>query len=296
MNKVMTLKDAVSKYVKSGDILFVAGAQHATPNATIHEIARQKIDHLAIISVLAQSTLLIGLGLVDKMITGYAAQDPEESYPLAKAKSLDRFPVFEEYSHFGISLALFAGYMGVPYIPTKGHLGSDMPKYNKNIKVLDDPFTGGKIAAIKAVVPDIGIIHVQRADAEGNAQKWGSIGVDIEGINASRKIIVTTEQIVDSDVIRRDPNRTIIPGFRVSAVVEEPFGAFPSRLAGFYNAGAGVMRTDEEGFEEYVRDLVYGVADWREYVEKVKQIKGANFFDNIKLKNPVKSEPIITGK
>lgn len=292
----MTLKEAVSKYVKSGVTLFVAGAQHATPNAAIHEIARQKSDHLSVVSVLAQSTLLIGEGLVDRMITGYAAQDPEESYPLSKAKSLGRFPVFEEYSHFGISLALFAGYMGVPYIPTRGHLGSDMPKYNKNIKITDCPFTGSKVAAIRAIVPDVGIIHVQRADAEGNAQKWGSIGVDMEGINASRNIIVTTEQIVDSDVIRRDPNRTIIPGFRVSAVVEQPFGAFPARLAGYYNAGAGVMRTDEEGFEEYVRDLVHGVADWNEYIEKVKEIKGSDFFDNIKLKNPIKSEPIITGK
>jgi len=295
VNKVMTMKEAVSRYVKSGDTVFVAGAQHGTPNAAIHEITRQRIDHLAVVSVLAQSTLLIGEGLVDKMITGYAAQDPAESYPLSKAKSLNRLPIFEEYSHFGISLALFAGYMGIPYIPTKGHLGSDMPKYNKNIKVSDCPFTGSKVALIRAVVPDAGIIHVQRADVDGNAQKWGSVGVDMEGINASRKIIVTTEKIVDSDVIRRDPNRTIIPGFRVSAVVEQPFGAFPARLAGCYNSGTGVMRTDEEGFEKYVRELVYGAADWNEYIEKVKTIKGQDFFDKIRLKKPVMSDPIITG-
>lgn len=295
MNKVMTMKEAVSKYVKSGDILFVSGAQHGTPNAALHEIVRQRIDHLAVVSVLAQSTLLLGEGLVDKMITGYAAQDPTESYPLSKAKAMNRFPVFEEYTHFGISLALFAGYMGIPFIPTRNILGSDIPKYNDNIKAIDSPFTGGKVALIKAVVPDVGIIHVQRADAEGNAQKWGSVGVDQEGINASRKVIVTTEKIVDSDVIRRDPNRTIIPGFRVSAVVEQPFGAFPVRLAGCYNTGSGIMRVDEEGYEEYVKNLVYGVDDWNEYMEKVKTVKGADYFDKLRLKNPIMSEPIITG-
>ncbi|MBI2851037.1 MAG: CoA transferase subunit A [Chloroflexi bacterium] len=300
-NKLMTLKEAVSKYVKSGDTLFVGGAQHATPQAALHEIVRQKIDHLGVVAVLAQPTLLIGEGLVDKMITGYAAQDYTASYPLGKAKAMNRFPVYEEYSHFGISLALFAGYMGIPFIPTKGHLGSDMPKYNKNIKSIDCPFTGGKVAAIKAVVPDVAVIHVQRADAEGNAQKWGSIGVDVEGINASRKVIVTAETIVSSDVIRRDPNRTIIPGFRVSAVVEQPWGAFPSRLAGFYNADrGGFMRVaiaggNEQTYEDYLRDFVYGVKDWNEYIEKVKSIKGADYFDKARLKNPVKSEPIITG-
>ncbi|MEK7353459.1 MAG: CoA-transferase [Chloroflexota bacterium] len=296
MNKVMTMKEAVSKYVKSGDILFVAGAQHGTPSATLHEIVRQRIDHLSVVSVLAQSTLLIGEGLVDKMITGYAAQDYTVSYPLQKAKAMNRFPVFEEYSHFGISLALSAGYMGIPFIPTKGHLGSDMPKYNKNIEVIDCPFIGGKIAAIRAIVPDVGIIHVQRADAEGNAQKWGSLGVDQEGINASRKVIVTTEKIVDSDIIRRDPNRTIIPGFRVSAVVEQPWGAFPARLAGCYNSDrGGVMRVDEQGFEDYLKNYVYGVGDWNEFVEKVKTSKGADYFDKLRIKNPVTSEPIITG-
>ena len=295
MNKVMTMKEAVSKYVKSGDTLFIAGTQHGTPNAAIHEIARQRIDHLAIVTVLAQPTILIGEGLVDKMITGYAAQDPTASYPLGKAKAMNKFPVFEEYTHFGISLALFAGYMGIPYIPTRNILGSDIPKYNKNIKITDCPFTGGKVAAIKALIPDVGIIHVQRADAEGNAQKWGSVGVDQEGINASRKVIVTTEKIVDSDVIRRDPNRTIIPGFRVSAVVEQPFGAFPVRLAGCYNTGRNVMRVDEEGYESYLKDFVYGVSDWNEYMEKMKANRGADFFDKLRIKNPIMSEPIITG-
>lgn len=300
MNKVMTMKQAVSKYVNSGDILFISGTQHGTPSAALHEIVRQKIDHLTLVCVLANTGLLIGEGLVDKMITGYVGQDPTASYALSKAKAMNKFPVFEEYSHFGISLTLFAGYMGIPFIPTKGHLGSDMPKYNKNIKAIDCPFTGSKIAVIRALVPDVGIIHVQRADAEGNAQKWGSVGVDQEGINASRKVIVTTETLVDADVIRRDPNRTIIPGFRVSAVVEQPWGAFPARLAGYYNSDRGgftraVMGTAKQGYDEYLTNFVYGVDDWNEYLEKIKAVNGQDYLDKLRIKNPIISEPIVTG-
>ena len=150
------------------------------------------------------------------------------------------YPVFQEYSHFGIAQALLAGQMGVSFLPIRSQAGSDMLKYNPEIKVIDDPYAGGKIGAVGAIVPDVGIIHVQRCDENGNAQRYGSLGVDAEGINASRTVIITTEKIVDSDVIRRDPNRTIIPGYRVAAVVEQPWGAFPMHLAGCYSSVMGL--------------------------------------------------------
>lgn len=297
MSKVMTMKEAVSKFVKSGDILFVSGMQHGEPAAAIHEIVRQKIDHLKLVSALAATAnLLVGEGLLDKMVTGYAPQDVR-AYSLAKAKAMNRLPVFEEVSHFGLSMALMAGQMGVPFLPMKSQVGSDMLKYNKNITTTKCPFTGETIGAMRAINPDIGIIHVQRADADGNAQKWGTMGVDVEGINASRKIIVTTEKIVDSDVIRRDPNRTIIPGFRVSAVVEQPFGAHPMHLAGCYSGDMWGYYFDtgpKENYDTYVEKLVYGVKDWDEYLKKRSEMKPAGYFDNFQIK-PVKSEPIITG-
>ena len=147
-------------------------------------------------------------------------------------------------------------------------------------------------------MPDVGIIHVQRADAAGNAQKWGSLGVDREGINASKMVIVTTEKIVDSDVIRRDPNLTIIPGFRVSAVVEQPWGAYPMHLAGCYNGdvtGFAADMRDKEHFEAYLENLIYGVQDWNEYLEKRKTINGKDYFEKLEINKPVISEPIITG-
>jgi glutaconate CoA-transferase subunit A len=276
MSKVMTMKEAISGFVKSGDILFISGMQHGEPSAAIHEIVRQKIDHLTLVSALvATANLLIGEGLLDKMVTGYANQDVR-SYVLARAKAMNRLPVFEEYSHFGISLALVAGQMGIPFIPTKSQIGSDMPKYNKNITSMQCPFTG---------------------DTEGNAQKWGTMGVDVEGINASKRVIVTTEKIVDADVIRRDPNRTIIPGFRVSAVVEQPFGAHPMHLAGCYSGDMWGYYFDtgpKENYDTYVEKLVYGVKDWDEYLKKRAEMKPAGYFKNFTIK-PVRSEPIITG-
>jgi glutaconate CoA-transferase subunit A len=297
MSKVMTMKEAISRLVKSGDILFLSGMQHGEPSAAVHEIVRQKIDHLTLVSALvATANMLIGEGLLDKMITGWANQNPN-SYALVKARAMGRLPVFEEYSHFGISLALTAGQMCVPFLPVKSQVGSDLPKYNKNITTMQCPFTGSAIGAIRAINPDVGIFHVQRADAEGNAQKWGTMGVDAEGINASRKVIVTTEKIVATDIIRRDPNRTIIPGFRVSAVVEQSFGAHPMHLAGCYSGDMWGYYLDtgpKENYDTYVEKLVYGVKDWDEYLKKRAEMKPAGYFKNFTIK-PVKSEPIVTG-
>jgi glutaconate CoA-transferase subunit A len=295
----MTMKEAVSRYVKSGDLLFISGAQHGAPAAAIAEIIRQKIDHLTVITCLTNTNTLIGEGLVDKLITGYSQLNENRSYALQKARANNKFPIIEESSHFGIALMLYAGYMGIPFIPTRCLVGSDMTKYNsENIKSIECPFTHIMVGAVKAVVPDIGILHVQRSDAEGNAQKWGTLGIDLEGINASKKIIVTTEKIVDSDVIRRDSNRTIIPAFRVNAVVEQPFGAYPSHLAGCYNDGPmafGPIMGGKEAYETNLQESVYGVNDWNEYLENLKQKNGADFLDKLKLKNPALSEPVASG-
>ncbi len=298
MDKVMTMKEAISQNVKNGITLFVGGMQHGEPSAAIHEIARQGMEHLKLVCCLVTSiNLLIGEGRVDKLSTAYINQDTKRSYTLARAKAIGRLPLFEEYSHFGIAQALLAGQMGVPYLPMRSQVGSDMLKYNPNIRLIDEPFGGGKIGAVKAIVPDLGILHVQRCDPAGNAQKWGSLGVDLEGINASRKVIITTEKIVDPEIIRRDPNRTLIPGFRVSAVVEQPWGAHPLHLSGCY-AGDMLGYLNEfatpENYDNYVKRLVYGVKDWDEYLSVRKTLKPAGYFERFAIQ-PVASEPIFTG-
>jgi glutaconate CoA-transferase subunit A len=294
---VMTMKEAIARFVRPGSTLFLSGMQHGEPAAAVHEIVRQKIDHLTLVcALLATTNLLVGEGLVDRMVTGYANQD-ENMHFINKAKAMGRLPVYEEYSHFGVSLALMAGQMGLPFMPTRSEIGSDLPRYNQNITTMASPFTGEKVGAVRALVPDVGIIHVQRASAEGNAQKWGTMGVDQEGINASRTVIVTTEKIVDCETIRRDPNRTIIPAFRVSAVVEQPWGAHPMHLAGCYGGdmwGYYAETGPEAGYEAYVKELVYGVRDWDEYLEKRAAKKVPGYFEKLKI-NPIMSDPIITG-
>jgi len=298
LDKVMTMKEAISGFVKSGMTLFIGGMQHGEPSAAVHEIVRQKIDHLTTVSCLTTSTsMLIGEGRVDKVLTGYYGQDTKRFYWLNRAKDMGKYPVFQEYSHFGIAQALLAGQMGVPFLPIRSMVGSDMPKFNPAIKLIDDPYSGGKIGAVEAIVPDVGILHVQRCDAEGNAQRWGSLGVDAEGINASRTVIITTEKIVDSDVTHRDPNRTIIPGYRVAAVVEQPWGAYPMHLAGCYTGDwPGVLAEmgSEDGYNTFLEAMVYGVKDWDEFLKLREAIKGEEYFNRLRIET-VASEPIFTG-
>ena len=298
MNKVMTMHDAISKYVKGGDLVFIGGMQHGEPFAAVMEIIRQRIDHLNTVGCLVTSlSLLIGEGRVDKVFTGYYGQDWNRAYWLTRAKAMGRYPEFVEYSHFGIAQALMAGHMGVSFLPIRSQSGSDMLKYNPNIKVIDDPFTGGKIGAVKAIVPDVGILHVQRCDAEGNAQRYGSLGVDAEGINASKTVIITTEKIVSSDVVRRDPNRTIIPGYRVSAVVEQAWGAHPIHLAGHYSGdwpGLLAELGSEDGYDNFMNAYIYGTKDWNEFLELRKSVKGEGYFDRLRVET-IESDPIYSG-
>ena len=149
------------------------------------------------------------------MATFGEAYSKRKSYVMVKARRNNTLPEYVEYSHYGLCSALLAGQMGVPFMVNRTQLGTDVEKQNDNIRRMECPFTGETVGIVGAINPDVGIIHVQRSDAEGNAQKWGSLGMDVVGINASRTIIVTTEKIVNAEVIRKDPNRTIIPGVRV---------------------------------------------------------------------------------
>ena len=199
-----------------------------------------------------------------------------------------------------MALALLAGQMGIPFIPNRTHLGSDIEKYNENIRRLECPFTGETLGAVKAVNPDVGILHVQIADSQGNAQKWGSLGIDVMGINACDRVIVTTERIVEPEVIRRDPNRTMVPGIRVNAVVEEPWGSYPMHLAGCYRGDVRAFFDEiegkgEEGLERYMKEFVYGVKNRKEFLEKVNQVKGQDYLKRLMVDPLVSSEPIHTG-
>ena len=299
----MTMNQAIKAYVNPGDTVFFAGMQHGEPVAAMHEIVRQGTGHLTVVPALTLTLgILIAEGLVDKLIMAFVRDlfERREAYTIIKAKKKSCYPALEEHSHFGLSLALLAGEMGISFIPTQSLLGSDIERHNEHITRIKCPFTGKEMAAIRAINPDVGIIHVQRADKYGNAQKWGSLGMDRVGINASKRIIVTTEEIVDSDVIRRDPNRTIVPAVRVNAVVEEPWGAYPIHLAGCYDSDFATYLGEiegkgEEAFENYVREFVYRVENRKGLMQKIGRLKGQDYLERLKVKNVVFSEPIRMG-
>jgi glutaconate CoA-transferase subunit A len=170
---------------------------------------------------------------------------------------------------------LTAGAAKLPFYPLRNYMGSDLPRVNPLIKTIVCPFTGEELAAVPALNPDTAIVHVQRADENGNAQIWGLIGVQKEAAFASRNVIVVAEEIVSEDVIRSDPNRTLIPGLIVSAVVHEPLGCHPSYAQGFYDRDNDFyvrwreVSQNEEMFNRYLEEWVYGVRDRSEYVERM---------------------------
>jgi len=179
-------------------------------------------------------------------------------------------------TNFTLALALQAGAMGVPFLPTRTAMGSDVPKGNHFFYQIISPFEPKEtLLAVRALVPDVAIVHVQRADRHGNAHCWGNFGVMLEGVRSAKKVIVCAEEIVDDAVIASDPNRTVVPGFLVAAVVACPLGAHPSPVQGYY-------KRDDAFFQQYHADTktpaefdgwaakwVHGVADRAEYARRL---------------------------
>jgi glutaconate CoA-transferase subunit A len=156
----------------------------------------------------------------------------------------------------------------------RNYMGTDLPAANPRIKQVECPYTGERLATVPALNPDVTIVHAQRGDAQGNTQIWGLLGVQKEAAFASRRVIVVVEELVDEEVIRADPNRTLIPGLVVDAVVVEPWGAHPSYAQGYYDrdnefyvAWEKISR-DPAALERYLGEFVHGVADRAAYVAR----------------------------
>ena len=180
----------------------------------------------------------------------------------------------EEYSHFGMVARLSAGAANLPFWPLRNYEGTDIPKANPRIKSVECPYTGEQLATVPALRPDVTIVHAQRADAGGNTQVWGLMGVQKEAAFASKRVIVVVEELVEEAVIRQDPNRTLIPGLQVDAVVVEPWGAHPSYAQGYYDRDNDFyvawdkIARDEASFKRYLDEFVYGVPDRGAYMRK----------------------------
>lgn len=299
-SKLMSLSEAIKRYVPDGaEVVMGTSLETMIPFAAGHEIVRQRKKNLTLIGPISDILFdrLIGAGCVRKtraawignVITG-------SSYNFRRAAEEGTFET-EDHSNLTISMALKAGAMGVPFMPTLTALGSDLYKTNQSLKKITCPFTGIILTAVSAINPDVAIIHIQRSDEYGNAHLWGNLGVTREACLASRHIIITAEEIVSPDVIESDPNRVITPGFRVSAVVHAPWGAHPSPVPGYYNRDhdAFVEYRNEsntpEAFERWLRLWVDNVKSSDDYL----RLLGKERILKLELKKHMLSEPVDYG-
>ena len=277
MTKLISLSEAISKYVQDGDTVYAAGFTHLIPFAAGHEIIRQRKRDL----VLARATpdliydQMVAAGCARKVIWSYMGNPGVGSLRIVRT-AVERGNVeWEEYSHFGMITRLQAGASGLPFLPMNQVGVQDLEKANPLIKRIPDPYGGKDVIVVPALNPDVAIVHVQRADANGNAHLWGIIGEQKEAAFAAKKVILTAEEIVDESVIRSDPNRTMIPGIIVHAVCHVPYACHPSYAQGYYDRdNEFYLKWDEvsssdEAVKAWLEEWVYGVKDREEYWKKL---------------------------
>lgn len=277
-DKLASMKEAVASLVKDGDTLVIEGFTHLISFAAAHEIIRQGRKDLTLARLTPDLIYdqMLAAGCAQKLVFSWAGNPGVGSLHafrrLVEAKP-PRLEI-EEYSHFGMVARFSAGAANLPFWPLRNYMGTDIPGANPSIKTVTCPFTGEVLAAVPGLRPDVTVVHAQRADRSGNAQVWGLLGVQKEAAFASRRVIVVAEELVSESVIRADPNRTLIPGNIVSAVVIEPWGAHPSYAQGYYDRDNDfyvkwdeIART-EESLKAYLDEYVYGVADRKGYMDK----------------------------
>jgi len=279
-SKVMSMRDAVSRFVHDGDTVVIEGFTHLICFAAGHEIIRQRRRDLTLARLTPDLIYdqMIAAGCARKLVFSWAG-NPGVGSLHAFRRAVEGKPAsggleIEEYSHFGMVARFSAGAARLPFWPLRNYMGTDLPTANPRIRTVACPYTGESLATVPALNPGVTIVHAQRADAAGNTQMWGLVGVQKEAAFASERVIVVVEELVEEAVIRSDPNRTVIPGMIVSAVVVEPWGAHPSYAQGYYDrdndfyvAWEGISR-DPDKLTRYLEEFVYGVPDRAGYVKK----------------------------
>jgi glutaconate CoA-transferase subunit A len=277
-SKVVTMREAVAAHVRDGDTVVIEGFTHLICFAAGHEIIRQKRRDLTLCRLTPDLIYdqMIAAGCARKLVFSWAGNPGAGSLHAFRRAAEGKGPPLEleEYSHFGMVARLSAGAARLPFWTMRNYMGTDLPRVNPMIRSVSCPYTGEVLATVPALNPDVTIVHAQRADAQGNAQIWGLLGVQKEAAFASDRVIVVVEEIVDESAIRADPNRTVIPGLIVDAVVVEPWGAHPSYAQGYYDRDNEFyirwerISRDPAALAHYLDEFVYGLGDRAEYVEK----------------------------
>jgi len=293
------MREAIAELVPDGaSVALGLQMEQMIPFAAGHEIIRQRKRGLTLIGPISDILFdqIIAAGCVEQVIAAWVGNVMMGSaYNFRRAVEQNGMKVFN-MTNFTVALALQAGAMGVPFLPTRTALGSDVAKNNEFFAIIESPFEppsscgDGRprpsrpsearqllvhLHAVRALNPDVTIVHLQRADREGNAHCWGNFGVMIEGVRAAKRAIVVAEEIVEPEVIASDPNRTVIPGFLVNAVVECASGAHPSPVQGYYKRDDAFFRQYHEqtntkaDSDAWLDHWVYSVADRRAYMNQL---------------------------
>ena len=280
-DKVLPLGEAVRRWVKPGATVALGTClEQMIPFAAAHELIRQRIGDLTLVGPVSDIAFdqLIGAGLVRRVMAawvGNVMMGSAYAYRRAAEHGVPRPLEVVEFSNFTLAQALHAAAIGAPFLPTRTVLGSDMIARNPYLVPIEDPIGGGPILAVRPLQPDVTIVHVQRADPHGNAAMWGSLGITPDAARAARAVIVTAEEIVSPEQIRRDPNRVIVPGIVVAAVAEARWGSHPSPAQGYYRRDHDAyseyhrITKTEEGYAAWRREWVDGVADLAGYVARL---------------------------
>ncbi len=276
-SKVVSLPEAVAAHVHDGDTLAIEGFTHLISFAAAHEVIRQGRRNLTLARLTPDLVYdqLVAAGCASKLVFSWLGNPGVGSlHAIRRAIEAGELEI-EEYSHHGMVARYSAGASRLPFFPLRSYDGSDLEAANPQIRRVASPYDGGEIAVVPPLNPDVAIIHAQRADADGNVQAWGIVGVQREAAFAARRVIAVVEELVDGSVVRDDPDRTLLPGTVVDAVCVEPFGAHPSFAQGHYDRDNAFYRDwdaisrDPARLAAWLDEWVLGIEGRAAYVERL---------------------------
>jgi glutaconate CoA-transferase subunit A len=273
------MRDAIGDLVRDGDTVAIEGFTHLISFAAGHEIIRQGRRDLTLARLTPDLIYdqMVAAGVARKLIFSWLGNPGVGGLNAIRRVTEGPAPALEleEYSHFGMVARYTAGAANLPFFPLRSYFETDLPRANPLIRAVESPYGDGTVYAVPPLKPDVTIIHAQRASAAGDTHVWGLLGCQKEAAFAADRLIVVVEEVVPEEVIRADPNRTIIPGLIVDAVVVEPFGAHPSYVQGAYDRDNRFyldwdpISRDPAATDQWLRDWVHGVSGRAEYVEKL---------------------------
>jgi len=297
------MREAVARFVPDGASVCMGTALEALiPFAAGHELIRQRRRDLTLVGPISDMLFdqLIAAGCVRRIQAawvGNVSAGLGHNYRRAVERGVPCSIEVEDHSNLTIAVALQAGALGAPYLPTRSLLGTGLLDSNPSFKQALDPFSRDPIVLIPALTPDVAILHVQRSDPEGHAHCWGTLGVTREAALAARRVIIVAEEIRPRELILTDPGLVLAPALKVAAVVHEPFGAYPSPVQGCYRRAHDFFHRyheesrTEEGTRAWLDRWVYGVADWKAFLD----LLGEDAMRDVRITSPRLSEPLDYG-